>query len=103
MSGALIVYDISKRFTYDAAVRWLKDLRDHCGANTRIMLVGNKNDLKHLRAVPTNEAKAFAGPCGLFLVSAITHIYPLQLRTIFCSAKRPPWTPQTSNLRSKLS
>jgi Ras-related protein Rab-11A len=25
------------------------------------MLVGNKSDLKHLRAVPTEEAKAFAG------------------------------------------
>ena len=26
-----------------------------------VMLVGNKNDLKHLRAVPIEEAKAFAG------------------------------------------
>ena len=26
----------------------------------RIMLVGNKSDLRHLRAVPTDEAKAFA-------------------------------------------
>lgn len=25
------------------------------------MLVGNKSDLRHLRAVPTDEAKAFAG------------------------------------------
>jgi len=25
------------------------------------MLVGNKSDLRHLRAVPTEEAKAFAG------------------------------------------
>jgi Ras-related protein Rab-11A len=25
------------------------------------MLVGNKSDLKHLRAVPTEEAKSFAG------------------------------------------
>ena len=29
------------------------------------MLVGNKSDLKHLRAVPTEEAKAFAGAFGL--------------------------------------
>lgn len=37
------------------------------------MLVGNKSDLRHLRAVPTEEAKAFAGmpsnPIG-FNVSA---------------------------------
>jgi len=28
------------------------------------MLVGNKSDLKHLRAVPTEEAKSFAGVSG---------------------------------------
>ena len=30
------------------------------------MLVGNKSDLKHLRAVPTEEAKSFAGAFELF-------------------------------------
>ncbi len=29
------------------------------------MLVGNKSDLKHLRAVPTEEAKSFAGASRL--------------------------------------
>jgi hypothetical protein len=33
------------------------------------MLVGNKSDLRHLRAVPTDEARAFAGIDSLFLVS----------------------------------
>lgn len=41
--------------------RWLKELKDHADANIVIMLVGNKSDLKHLRAVPTEEAKAFSG------------------------------------------
>jgi len=27
--GALLVYDISKRVTYDNVVRWLKERRDH--------------------------------------------------------------------------
>lgn len=40
--------------------RWLKELRDHADINIVIMLVGNKSDLRHLRAVPTDEAKAFA-------------------------------------------
>jgi len=42
-------------------MRWLKELRDHADSNIVIMLVGNKSDLKHLRAVPTEEAKSFAG------------------------------------------
>jgi Ras-related protein Rab-11A len=58
--GALLVYDISKHQTYDNVTRWLKELRDHADSNIVIMLVGNKSDLRHLRAVPTDEAKQFA-------------------------------------------
>lgn len=57
--GALVVYDIAKHLTYENTERWLKELRDHADDNTVIMLVGNKSDLRHLRAVPTDEAKAF--------------------------------------------
>lgn len=59
--GALLVYDIAKHLTYENAERWLKELQDHADNNIVIMLVGNKSDLRHLRAVPTDEAKAFAG------------------------------------------
>ena len=59
--GALLVYDIAKHLTYENVERWLKELRDHADSNIVIMLVGNKSDLRHLRAVPTDEAKAFAG------------------------------------------
>ncbi len=61
--GALLVYDIAKHPTYVNVSRWLKELRDHADSNIVIMLVGNKSDLRHLRAVPTDEAKAFAGEC----------------------------------------
>jgi Ras-related protein Rab-11A len=59
--GALLVYDIAKHVTYENVNRWLKELRDHADSNIVIMLVGNKSDLRHLRAVPTEEAKQFAG------------------------------------------
>ena len=58
--GALLVYDIAKHLTYENVERWLRELRDHADANIVIMLVGNKSDLRHLRAVPTEEAKSFA-------------------------------------------
>ncbi|MED6257304.1 Ras- protein Rab-11A [Ataeniobius toweri] len=58
--GALLVYDIAKHLTYENAERWLKELQDHADSNIVIMLVGNKSDLRHLRAVPTEEAKGFA-------------------------------------------
>ncbi|CAF0712290.1 unnamed protein product [Brachionus calyciflorus] len=58
--GALLVYDIAKHVTYENTEKWLRELRDHADSNIVIMLVGNKSDLRHLRAVPTDEAKAFA-------------------------------------------
>uniref|UniRef100_A0A8C7HGQ6 small monomeric GTPase n=1 Tax=Oncorhynchus kisutch TaxID=8019 RepID=A0A8C7HGQ6_ONCKI len=63
--GALLVYDIAKHLTYENAERWLKELQDHADSNIVIMLVGNKSDLRHLRAVPTDEAKALAEKHGL--------------------------------------
>ncbi|KEI40735.1 uncharacterized protein L969DRAFT_85953 [Mixia osmundae IAM 14324] len=66
--GALLVYDIAKHPTYVNVQRWLKELKDHADSNIVIMLVGNKSDLRHLRAVPTEEAKQFATDEGLSFI-----------------------------------
>ncbi|KAL1919875.1 uncharacterized protein VTP21DRAFT_1807 [Calcarisporiella thermophila] len=66
--GALLVYDITKHATFENVGRWLKELRDHADSNIVIMLVGNKSDLRHLRAVPTEEAKQFATDNGLSFI-----------------------------------
>lgn len=58
--GALLVYDISKHSTFKNVSRWLTELRENADRNIVIMLVGNKSDLRHLREVPTEEAKAFS-------------------------------------------
>lgn len=58
--GALLVYDITRRGTYDNLLRWLKELRDFADQNAVITLVGNKSDLKHIRAISTEEATAFS-------------------------------------------
>ncbi|KAG8253901.1 Ras- protein Rab-11A [Homalodisca vitripennis] len=66
--GALLVYDIAKHLTYENVERWLRELRDHADQNIVIMLVGNKSDLRHLRAVPTDEARTFAERNGLSFI-----------------------------------
>mmetsp|Transcript_14073 Transcript_14073/g.15561 ORF Transcript_14073/g.15561 Transcript_14073/m.15561 type:complete len:218 (-) Transcript_14073:88-741(-) len=66
--GAMLVYDISKKDTFDNIERWLTELRQHADANIVIMLVGNKSDLKHLREVPTEKAREFCQENGLSLV-----------------------------------
>jgi len=66
--GALLVYDISKRQSYDNVIRWLKELRDHADSNIVICLVGNKKDLRHLRQVNTDDAKQFCTQERLFFI-----------------------------------
>ena len=66
--GALLVYDITKGVTFENVERWLKELRDHADSNIVIMLVGNKSDLRHLRSVQTEDAKAFSEKEGLSFI-----------------------------------
>ncbi|CAK8530123.1 unnamed protein product [Lathyrus sativus] len=66
--GALLVYDVTKPTTFDNVTRWLKELRDHADANIVIMLIGNKTDLKHLRAVNTEDAQSYAEREGLSFI-----------------------------------
>lgn len=58
--GAMLVYDITKRQSFDHVTLWLEELRGHADKNIVIMLVGNKSDLGTLRAVPIEDAKEFA-------------------------------------------
>jgi Ras-related protein Rab-11A len=58
--GALLVYDITKRQTFENVQRWLRELRDHADSNIVIMLAGNKSDLNHLRAVSSEDAQNLA-------------------------------------------
>lgn len=63
--GALLVYDITKRQTFDNVQRWLRELRDHADSNIVIMMAGNKRDLNHLRAVSEQDGQALAEKEGL--------------------------------------
>lgn len=66
--GALLVYDVTKATTFENVNRWLKELRDHADSNIVVMLIGNKIDLKHLRAVATEDAQGFAEKEGLSFI-----------------------------------
>ncbi|KNA16454.1 hypothetical protein SOVF_088630 [Spinacia oleracea] len=66
--GALLVYDVTRHVTFENIERWLKELRDHTDSSIVIMLVANKADLRHLRAVSTEDAKAFAEREKLFFM-----------------------------------
>ncbi|CAL8160789.1 unnamed protein product [Prunus armeniaca] len=63
--GALLVYDITKRPTFENVQRWLRELRDHADSNIVIMMTGNKSDLNHLRSVSEDDGQTLAEREGL--------------------------------------
>ncbi|KAG0462921.1 hypothetical protein HPP92_021397 [Vanilla planifolia] len=69
-AGALLVYDITRRETFNHLASWLEDARQHANANMTIMLIGNKCDLAHRRAVSTEEGQQFAKEHGLIFMEA---------------------------------
>eukprot|EP00283_Hemiselmis_rufescens_P007766 CAMPEP_0173434162 /NCGR_PEP_ID=MMETSP1357-20121228/12148_1 /TAXON_ID=77926 /ORGANISM="Hemiselmis rufescens, Strain PCC563" /LENGTH=221 /DNA_ID=CAMNT_0014398973 /DNA_START=70 /DNA_END=733 /DNA_ORIENTATION=- len=67
-AGALLVYDLSRRETFDHLAGWLDDAKQHCSPHMVIMLCGNKSDLDSRRAVSTEEGQAFADKHGLIFL-----------------------------------
>jgi Ras-related protein Rab-2A len=63
-SGALLVYDISRRDTFNHLTRWLEEARQNANPNMAIMLIGNKCDLER-REVSFEEGDKFAREHGL--------------------------------------
>ncbi|XP_031558005.1 ras-related protein Rab-4B-like [Actinia tenebrosa] len=59
-AGALLVYDISSRETFNSLSNWLSDARTLASPNIVIILVGNKKDLDADREVTFLEASRFA-------------------------------------------
>ena len=64
--GALLVYDITRRETFDHLTTWLEDCKKYSTQDITIMLIGNKADLENSRVVTTEEGKAFAEKNGIF-------------------------------------
>ncbi|XP_041995388.1 ras-related protein RABA5b-like [Salvia splendens] len=66
--GALIVYDITRKTTFESTKRWLDELNTHCDTAVARMLVGNKCDLDDIREVSVEEGKSLAEKEGLFFI-----------------------------------
>ena len=61
---------MSRRETFNHLASWLEDARQHANPNMTIMLIGNKCDLAHRRAVSKEEGEQFAKENGLLFLEA---------------------------------
>jgi len=60
-AGALLVYDITNRTSFDCIEKWLSEIQEYSGNQMMvIMLIGNKNDLEHRRRVSKEEGEQLA-------------------------------------------
>uniref|UniRef100_A0A0P6DJG3 Ras-related protein Rab-4A n=1 Tax=Daphnia magna TaxID=35525 RepID=A0A0P6DJG3_9CRUS len=69
-AGALLVYDISSRESYNAVGNWLTDAQNLANPNLVVLLVGNKRDLEEDRQVSFLEASQFAQENDLMFLEA---------------------------------
>ncbi|GMI86788.1 GTP-binding 2 [Hibiscus trionum] len=67
-AGALLVYDITRRETFNHLMSWLEDARQHGNPDMAVMVIGNKCDLSHRRAVNKEEGEQFAKENGLLFL-----------------------------------
>ncbi|EFJ22260.1 rab family GTPase [Selaginella moellendorffii] len=66
--GALVVYDITRKQTFENISKWLDELRTYGGSSVVTMLVGNKCDLTDIREVSVEEGKELAESENLFFM-----------------------------------
>lgn len=64
-AGALLVFDLTNRDSFDNITSWLTDIRNVARADVVTLLIGNKADLADKRQVSTEEAEAFAKEKGM--------------------------------------
>ena len=58
--GALIVYDITRKDSFDSVEKWLSDLKNNGEEKMVIMAIGNKCDMVNERVISTEEGEAKA-------------------------------------------
>ncbi|KAL1215784.1 Ras-related protein RABB1b [Cardamine amara subsp. amara] len=67
-AGVLLVYDITRRGTFNHVASWLEDVQQHVSRNMSIILIGNKCDLDDKRAISKEEGQQFAQEHGLLFL-----------------------------------
>lgn len=70
--GAVVIFDVTNRETFNRATKWFKELSEFAEGNPKIILVGNKIDLPN-RVISNEEASSLAHKyrCNFLEVSAL--------------------------------
>ena len=63
--GIILIYDITKKQTFESISNWMENIRENKGENFPIILIGNKSDLEDEREISKEEGEAKANQLKL--------------------------------------
>ncbi|KAL3506548.1 hypothetical protein ACH5RR_031930 [Cinchona calisaya] len=101
--GALLVYDISRKDTFQNVAKWLEELNAHADTIVTRMLVGNKCDLESIREVSVEEGKSLAEEQEFFFIETsaldstnVKQAFEIVIREIYSNVSRKVLNPDLS-------
>ena len=66
--GALVVYDITSKISFENIDKWMLEIKEKSSKDLKLMIIGNKCDLKDGRQVSNEEAMKKAEDTGIALM-----------------------------------
>ena len=66
--GALVVYDITSKISFENIDKWMMEIKEKSSKDLKLMIIGNKSDLKDARQVSNEEALRKAQDTGIPLM-----------------------------------
>ncbi|XP_071938342.1 ras-related protein RABA5c-like [Coffea arabica] len=101
--GALLVYDITRKDTFESVRKWLDELNAHSDSTVAKMLVGNKCDLESMRQVSVEDGKSLAEAEGFFFIETsaldstnVKQAFEIVIREIYSNVSRKVLNPDMS-------
>jgi len=112
--GALIIYDITKKSTFDNVQNWYNDLIYKAEIGCIIALIGNKLDLieknERLREVSKEEAQSFAKDNNMLFYETsalngnnISDIFEELMQRIYTEKRKIPYINNASGNRNNIN
>ena len=97
--GALLVYDITDKNTFDNIDKWMLEIKDKTSKDIKLMIIGNKIDLKDNREVKNEEAMKKAESLRIPLMEA-SALDATNVKEAFCDLLKEIYKDMKDNLNT---
>jgi len=84
---AFLVYDITRKETFENAIKWFQDLKQYSNTDCTIFLIGNKTDLAHRREVSVEQGQQLANKHDMIFYETSAKNYDVVCNAFISSAK----------------